>query len=220
MQAGPKAGVLHHQDNRRLYPRKRSTFPATFTLDGSNSFPAFGLDLSGGGMRLLTKNQLPPNGAMKVSLLVMLDGRKVRLDCIRKWEETVAAPDGKRYRYGLKLKAIADGDWEYIMALTTSDETVEVHEGAVLTGAQRDALLPPETQHRVAEALAHAGKLEYSPGNKMPLIEYAFDGYAMKRGTPFYAFTVRSRANRPDGTQEYRTKTLVGIEAAIVRLLE
>lgn len=220
MQAGPKAGVLHHQDNRRLYPRRRSTFPATFTVDGTTSFPAFGLDVSGGGLRLLTKNQLPGDVKRSVSLLLMLEGRKVRLDCTRLWGETVPAPDGQRFRYGMKLKAIADGDWEYIMALTTSEAGVEVLEGAVLTGAQRDALLKAETQHRVAELLSQADRLDYNPGHRLPLIEYAFDGYAMRRGTPYYAFTVRSKKSRVHDQQEFHTKTLVGIEHPLVRLLD
>ncbi|MBV8244525.1 MAG: PilZ domain-containing protein [Candidatus Eremiobacteraeota bacterium] len=41
--------------NRRKYPRKRKPYRATFSVDGQTQKPAIGLDISGGGLCVLTQ---------------------------------------------------------------------------------------------------------------------------------------------------------------------
>ncbi len=202
--------------NRRLYPRRRFTFPATFSVDGKTTLPAFGLDISGGGLRLFTQEPLK-TGTRAFSLTAMFDRRKVAFRAVCRWSQAVEAAPGTRYRHGLQLRGIADGDWEFLMNLTLDGEAAA---RGVLTPGQLNAMLSFEKQHRIADALATAGRLSYNRGHRLPLIEYAFDGYTMRRSVPYYRFTVRSKMVRPSGLEEFRTPALVAIEAETVQLLD
>ncbi|MDB5042560.1 MAG: hypothetical protein JWN27_3286 [Candidatus Eremiobacteraeota bacterium] len=64
---------------------------------------------------------------------------------------------------------MADGDWDFLMRLSVEDDA-KVDPGKVLTPGLRDRLLSAEKQHRIAEALADAGRLTYQRGCKLPLI--------------------------------------------------
>ena len=206
------------EDNRRLYPRRRVTFPATFTLDGHTRHPAFGLDLSGGGVQLFTRDKI--EGATKsLSLVAVLSGRHVAMRTTRCWSSTIEAPSGKRYKHGLKLQRIDDADWEFLMNLTLEGDGQGLL-GGVLTPGQLGRMMSPQKQHWVAETLAAAGRLTYNAGNALPLIEYTFDGYTMRQGVPYYRFSVRSKIQKADGPQECRSRVLVAIEGETVRLID
>ncbi|HEY4442278.1 MAG TPA: hypothetical protein VGN14_17590 [Candidatus Elarobacter sp.] len=203
--------------NRRIYPRRRVTFPATYTTDGENVQPAYGLDFGGGGVQLLTREPLSAASRGAIELTVMLNGRRVRVKATRAWTSAFISPEGTRYRHGMRLKTITDRDWEYLMELLVED--AQIAPGTILTPGLRDSLLSAEKQHRIAEALAAAGRLTYHAGRRLPLIEYAFDGYTMRMGTRYYALRVRSRVTDGSTTNEYRTQVLVEIEAEGVRIL-
>ena len=204
-------------ENRRLYPRRRVTFPATFSLDGQTTLPAFGLDLGGGGLRLFTRDPITTRPEKPVSLTAVIDGRKLHFKAVRRWSAAFEAPAGTRYRHGLALRNIKDGDWEFLMNLSL--DASGLHRG-VLSAVELGQMLSPDKQRKVAEELAAAGRLTYQPGSRLPLIEYAFDGYAMRHGVACYRFTVRSRVTKSDGPQEHRTAVLVAIEGDVVKLLE
>lgn len=204
-------------DNRRLYPRRTVTFPATFSLDGQTTLPAFGLDLGGGGLRLFTRDPITSRPEKPVSLTAVIDGRKLHFKALRKWSAAFEAPAGIRYRHGLALSNIKDADWDFLMNLSL--DAAGIHRG-VLSAVELGQMLTPDKQRHVAEQLAAAGKLTYQPGARLPLIEYAFEGYAMRGGVACYRFTVRSRIMRPDGPQEHRTAVLVAIEGDAVKLLD
>ncbi len=156
--------------NRRIYPRRRVTFPATYTVDGETTQPAYGLDFGGGGLQLLTREPLTERGA--ILLTVMLDGRRLRFHAVRAWTGSLNSHDGPRYRHGMRLKTMADRDWDYLMQLLVKD--TRNSRGSVLTPTARDTLFSAEKQHQIAAALAEAGRLTYSWGQRLPLIEYAF----------------------------------------------
>jgi hypothetical protein len=204
--------------NRRIYPRRRVTFPATYTVDGHEARPAYGLDFGGGGLQLLTREPLGAAARGAVELTVMLNGRRVRIHAVRAWTDSLSSPQGRRYRHGMRLKTMADRDWDYLMQLLVED--TKISPGTVLTPGLRDSLLSAEKQHRIAEALAHAGRLTYQPGRRLPLIEYAFEGYTMRMGTRYYALNVRSRVSDGAVASEHHTHLLAGIETEGVRILE
>jgi hypothetical protein len=212
----PQSGVA---PNRRVYPRRRVTFPATYTVEGRTAQPAYGLDFGGGGLQLLTREPLTAAARGAVELTVVLNGRRVRIQATRAWSDSISSPQGPRYRYGLRLKAIADGDWDFLMRLSVEDDA-KIAPGKVLTSGLRDSLLSAEKQHRIAEALALAGRLTYQRGSKLPLIEYAFEGYTMRLGTRYHVLSVRSKVTGGSGVTEYRTRVLAAIESEGVSIVD
>jgi hypothetical protein len=212
----PQPGAV---PNRRVYPRRRVTFPATYTVDGRTTQPAYGLDLGGGGLQLLTREPLAAAARGAVELTVLLNGRRVRLQATRAWSDSIGSPQGRRYRHGMRLKTMADGDWDFLMRLTVEGEA-KIAPGKVLTPGLRDSLLSAEKQHRIAEALADAGRLTYQRGHKLPLIEYAFEGYTMRMGTRYHVLNVRSKVTGGSEATQFRTRVLSAIESEGVRIVE
>ncbi|HYZ16855.1 MAG TPA: PilZ domain-containing protein, partial [Candidatus Acidoferrum sp.] len=184
--------------NRRLYPRRRIRFPASFTLDGNAALPAFALDLSGGGLKLFTQEPLK-GGTRPFSLVALFDGRRITCRAIRRWSQAIETPSGIRYQHGVQLRGIADGDWDFLMNRVFAPGGDQATPGGVLTAGQLNAMLSFEKQHRIAEALTEAGRLTYDRSHRLPLIEYAFGGYTMQRGAAYYRFTIRSKVSRPRG---------------------
>ncbi len=194
------------------------TFPATYTVDGRTAQPAYGLDFGGGGLQLLTREPLTA-GRGAVEVTVILSGRRVRIAAMRAWTDSIDSPQGRRFRHGLRLKTMADGDWDYLMRLSVEGDA-NISPGRVLTPGLRDSLLSVEKQHRIAEALAEEGRLTYHRGRKLPLIEYAFEGYTMRLGTRYYVLNVRSKVVDGSDVHEYRTRVLAAIETEGVRIIE
>jgi hypothetical protein len=218
-----RAGLRAFPDdprNRRVYPRRRNTYPAAYVDDGSTQKPAYGLDISGGGICLLTKEPIAPSNLKNLELLVMIEDRKVRFTGSGCWAVPVKVRGTTHYRYGLRLKQIADRDWEYVMEHSLDGEGgPQLTPGTLLTEAQRASILPLAKQHRIAESLARKKKLDYRGEKQLPLVEYTFNDYVMQRGTPFYRFTVRSKVVNADrSTSEHRTSVLVAIEGDAVKV--
>jgi len=219
-------GVRESSDdprNRRIFPRRRNTYPAAYVDDSSAQKPAYGLDISGGGICLLTKEPIPPSVLKNLELLVMVGPRKVRLTGSGCWAVPMKVRGTTHFRYGLRLRQIADHDWDYVMehSLVDGEGGPQLTPGSLLTDAQRMAILSDETQHRIAESLAHKKRLDYRGTGQLPLVEYTFNDYVMQRGTPFYRLTVRSKMTNPDrSTTEHRTAVLVAVEGSAVKVLD
>jgi hypothetical protein len=195
------------------------TFPATYTIEGRTAQPAYGLDFGGGGLQLLTREPLAAAARGAVELTVLLDGRQVRLQATRAWSDSIGSPEGPRYRHGMRLKTMADGDWDFLMRLL-GEVDAKIAPGKVLTAGLRDSLLSAEKQHRIADAMSHAGRLTYQRGHKLPLIEYAFEGYTMRMGTRYHVLNVRSRVTGGSEATQFRTRVLSAIESEGVRIVE
>ncbi len=177
-------------------------------------FPAVGLDIGGGGLCLLTQQPIP-NGAAELSIVVLVDERPVPITGMVKWTDTIKYKEKDHYRYGLKLLKISDTDWDSMMnALSVQIGLGTPASGSVLTAKQRDSLIPAAVQKEIAEALVKRERLDAPQNECLPLTEYKFEGYTMRKSVPFYKLTVRSKKRDYSGRnlQEYRTTILVLIE--------
>jgi len=208
--------------NRRTYPRRRNTYPAAYVDDASTQKPAYGLDISGGGICLMTKEPIPPAIVKNLELLVMIGERKVRFAASGCWAVPMKVRGTTHYRYGMRLKQISDHDWAYLMEHSLDGEGgPQLTPGTMLTTAQRDSILPLAKQYKIAETLAHKKRLDYLDDKRLPLVEYTFTGYEMQRGTPYYKLSVRSKTINPDhSSTDHRSSVLVAIEGENVRVLD
>jgi hypothetical protein len=213
----PKAS----ERNRRIFPRRRTTFPATYVVGGGVQRPAFGLDISGGGMCLLAKDPIPVASLQNLEVFAMIGARRLHFSAGARWAEPFEVRGQSHHRYGLKLKAIADSDWDYVMEHSLeAPNDAAVLPGKPLSTTQRDWILSAAKQDQIAAALTTIGRLRHV-GGKLPLVEYTFGGYVMQRGIAFYKFLVRSRNVQPDQTtSDYLTTVAVAIEGDTVRILD
>jgi len=215
-------GPTQAELNRRTYPRRRTTFPATYTGEANTQKPAFGLDISGGGLCLLTQEPLPPSLMKHLTLLAVVGDKKVRFDCTGCWGVPVMVRGQKHFRYGMRMKTIADHDWNHVMDHSLDGEGGPgLTMGSILTAHQRDSILPLDKQQRISEALAHKERLVHTGDGRLPLVEYTFTGYAMQRGVPYYKLSVRSKVAASDhSVREFKTGLLVAIEGEAIKVLD
>jgi hypothetical protein len=207
--------------NRRIYPRRNKPFRAMFFGNEQERKPAIGLDISGGGLRLLTKDQVEHRG-VDVPVVVLIADRPVQLAAKVKWVDKTLHQGEQHFLYGFKLSKIADHEWDRIMEWSVDEGTGgELKVGTVLTAGQRDSMIPIPRQVEISKKLAEKGRLDPVSGSRLPLVEYKFDGYKMRMGIPYYKLTVRSKKTERDHSQtEYRTSVLARIESEGVVVLD
>lgn len=201
-------------EDRRRYPRRAKPFQAVYWPTADMRFPAVGLDIGGGGLCLLTQQPIPPE-AHEVSIVVLVDEKPVPVTGLVKWTDTIKYKEKDHFRYGLKLVKISDADWDGMMnALSVHAGLSSPTSGTVLTAKQRDELIPKAVQIQITDALVKRQRLDAPHQDCLPLTEYKFEGYTMRKSVPFYRLTVRSKMRDLTGRNldEFRTTILVLIE--------
>ena len=140
------------EQNRRKFPRKRKPYRAAYSLDGKSTRAAIGLDISGGGLCILTQEPVPRD---EFEVRVELDERSVRMRAKIVWHDNVQHQGRKVWRYGMRFVGIAADDWDAIMRYTTDRPVAETNKAQEELSAVRmtpdDAarLLPRELQTRL-----------------------------------------------------------------------
>jgi hypothetical protein len=184
--------------------------------------PAIGLDISGGGLRLLTKDQVMHQG-IDVPVVVLIADRPVQLSARVQWVDRTLHQGEQHFLYGFKLSKIADHEWDRIMNWTLEEAAAipgDLTIGGVLNPQQRDTMIPVQRQREIAKRLAEKGRLD-AVGERLPLVEYKFEGFKMRMGVPYYKLTVRSKKTETDRSfTEYRTGVLARIESEGVVVLD
>ena len=200
--------------DRRRYPRRAKPFQAVYWPASDMRFPAVGLDIGGGGLCLLTQQPIPTE-VHELSVVVLIDEKPVPVTGMVKWNDTIKYKDKDHFRYGLKLLKIADGDWDTMMnSLSVQLGLGTPANGSVLTAKQRDQLIPARVQEQISDALIKRERLDPPQHDCLPLTEYKFEGYTMRKSVPMYKLSVRSKARNLSGRDlnEFRTTILVLVE--------
>lgn len=215
----PKAPAL---DNRRRFPRRNKPFSAVYFPTAEARFPAVGLDIGGGGMCLLTQEPIDDRLREGLQVIALVADKPVAINASVCWNDTLKHKGRDHYRYGLRLKQIADQDWDLIMrwALDEHVGNEAPSTGTVLTATQRDSLIPFRTQRQIATALVKKARLDPTDDTRLPLVEYKFEGYTMRKNVPFYKLTVRSKKSDSRTLEEFRTTVLVLVEGDGVLVLD
>jgi len=163
---------------------------------------------------LLTQQPIPAE-LHEVQVVALIDEHPVPITGAVKWNDTIKYKEQDCFRYGLKLIKIADNDWENMMnALSLAMGIGSPASGTILTAKQRDMLVPKRVQDQISDALIKRERLDRPQADILPLTEYKFDGYTMRKGVPYYRLTVRSKRRNLSGRhlEEFRTSILVLIE--------
>jgi len=204
--------------NRRIYPRRKLTFPMTYQSKDGLMHPAFGMNLGGGGFCALTQEAL---GGKRVAFSADIAAKRMTFDADICWSRPVPGQDG-RFFAGTHFVQIADKDWNALIAFVLEDPLAgNLGAGSLLSAQQRDSMLASDKQRRIATLLVERERLVDPGAGRLPLIEYAFGGYVMRQGTPNYVLHVRSKGygNGYELTDN-RSTIEAEIEGAGVRLVD
>lgn len=209
--------------NRRKYPRKRKPFRATVSLDGGATHkPAIGLDISAGGMCLLTQE---PVAAPEYEVRASLDTRVVRVRVKTVWHDTVVHQGKSVWRYGMSFVGVASDDWDAIVRYCSDKPVAEENKAQEELAAVRmtpdDAsrLLPTALQQRLLRMLVERRRLAPMQDNVTPLVQYFYAGAVHHDGRLMHRLTIQSKVVGPEGSELFDTRFMFDDKGESVQIL-
>lgn len=206
--------------NRRKFFRRTKPFQGVYYATPGERVPLVGLDISGGGLCILLQQPVKDLSA-ELMLGAVIQAKPFTVIGTVRWSDVVKVKGVDHFRYGLKLKSIADDDWDRLM-LWTVENNSDFSEGATLSAAQRDALITQHTQDKIAESLLAKGRIDPYSDGKLPLIEYNFVKYTMRQGAPYVWLRVRSRCTDKtlQTVVDHMTNVLVSTDDGHTKLID
>jgi hypothetical protein len=210
------------EQNRRKFPRKRKPYRAAYTLDGTSTRTAIGLDVSGGGLCILTQAPLPRD---EVEVRVELDERGVRMRAKVVWHDNVQHQGKKVWRYGMRFVGIAADDWDAVMRYTTDRPVAETNKAQQELTAVRmtpdDAarLLPRELQTRLLQMLVERRRLAPLAERVTPLVQYFYSGIVRHDDRLVHRLVIQSKVVGRDGEELFETRFVFDESGKNVQIL-
>lgn len=198
------------EPNRRKYVRKRKPYRATFSVDaGTSQKPAIGLDISGGGLCVLTQE---PVGKDEFEIRATIESRVIRVRARSVWQDTVTHQGKSVWRYGLRFTGISADDWDAIIRYTTERPVEEANKAQEelttvrMTPDDASRLLPSRLQQRLLKILVDRHRLAPLKENQTPLVQYFYSGVARYEGKLMHRLTIQSKVVTPQGDQMFETR--------------
>ena len=196
--------------NRRKYPRKRKPYRATFSVDsGVTQKPAIGLDISGGGLCVLTQE---PVGRDEFEVRATIDNRVVRVRAKSVWQDTVTHQGKSVWRYGMRFTGISADDWDAVIRFTTDKAVAEENKAQEelttvrMTPDDANRLLPHELQLRLLQMLVDRRRLAPLKDKVTPLVQWFYSGIVRQGDKLLHRLTVQSKVVGPEGDEMYETR--------------
>ncbi len=209
--------------NRRKYPRKRKPYRATVSVDGGlTQKPAIGLDISGGGLCILTQE---PVGRDEFEVRATIETRVLRMRARAVWQDTVSHQGKSVWRYGMRFTGITADDWDAIIRFTTDkpvaennkaqDELVTVR----MTPDDANRLLPTNLQKRLLAMLVERRRLAPLDPSVTPLVQYFYSGVVRHENELVHRLTIQSKVVGPEGAEMYETRFVFDDRGDTVQML-
>ena len=217
------AWFMGTRPNRRKYPRKRKPFRAAVSFDGGVTHkPAIGLDISGGGICVLTQE---PIGVPEFEIRASLGSRVVRVRAKTVWHDTVAHQGKSVWRYGMSFSGVSADDWDAIVRYCGDKPVVEENKAQEDLAAVRmtpdDAsrLLPTQLQQRLLRMLVDRRRLAPMQDNVTPLVQYFYAGAFQQDGRRMHRLTIQSKVVGPEGSELFDTRFMFDDKGESVQIL-
>lgn len=211
------------EPNRRRYPRKRKPYRATVSVDGGASQrPAIGLDISGGGLCLLTQE---PTGLEEFEVRATIDTRLLRLRAKSVWQDTVTHQGKSVWRYGMRFTGISADDWDSIIRYTTDKPVQEVNKAQEelvsvrMTPDDASRLLPIQLQRRLLAMLVERRRLAPLQENVTPLVQYFYSGVVRYNNELMHRLTIQSKVVGAEGSEMYETRFVFDDQGTKIEML-
>jgi hypothetical protein len=210
------------EQNRRKFPRKRKPYRAAYTLDGTSTRAAIGLDISGGGLCILTQE---PVRRDEFEVRVELEERSVRVRAKIVWHDNVQHQGRKVWRYGMRFVGIPADDWDAIMRYTTDRPVAESNKaqeelGAVrMTSDDTARLLPRELQTRLLQLLVERGRLAPLSDRVTPLVQYFYSGIVRHDDRLVHRLVIQSKVVGAEQDALFETRFVFDESGTNVQIL-
>src|ERR1700736_1976751 len=210
------------EQNRRKFPRKRKPYRAAYTLDGKSTRAAIGLDISGGGLCILTQE---PVRRDEFDVRVELDDRSVRMRVKVVWHDNVQHQGRKVWRYGMRFIGISADDWDAIIRYTTdrpvaeSNKAQEELASVRMTPDDTARLLPKELQTRLLQMLVDRRRLAPLDNRVTPLVQYFYSGIVRHNDRLVHRLVIQSKVVGPERDELFETRFVFDESGKNVQIL-
>lgn len=209
------------EQNRRKFPRKRKPYRAAYVVEGTSARTAIGLDISGGGLCLLTQEAVPRED---FEVRAQIDDRPVRIRVRVVWHDNVKHHGKTVWRYGTRFTGISADDWDAIIRYTTDRPVAESNKAQdELTTVRMSPddtarLLPKELQNRLLGMLVERRRL--APlDEKTPLVHYFYSGIVRHNDTLMHRLVIQSKVVGPERDELFETRFVFDESGKNVQIL-
>jgi len=195
--------------NRRKFPRKRKPYRATYSVDGATQRPAIGLDISGGGLCILTQEAV---GKDEFDVRATLETRTIRMRAKTVWQDNVTHQGRTVWRYGMRFTGIPADDWDAIIRFTTDKPVAEANKAQEelvtvrMTPDDTARLLPEELQKRLLKMLVERRRLAPLDERVTPLVQYFYSGIVRHQDRLMHRLTIQSKVVGPETDEMFETR--------------
>ncbi len=210
------------EQNRRKFPRKRKPYRAAYSVDGTSTRPAIGLDISGGGLCILTQEPVVPE---EFEVRVQLGERGLRIRARRVWQDNVQHQGRRVWRYGMRFTGIPADDWDAIIRYTTDRPVADTNKAQEELSAVRmspdDAarLLPKELQTRLLSMLVERRRLAPLDDRVTPLVQYFYSGIVRHNDRLMHRLVIQSKVVGQDADELFETRFVFDESGKNVQIL-
>lgn len=208
---------------RRVRVRKQKLFYIAYTLDESTFSPAYGLDVSRSGMRILTDQRMPEDD---FRVRTLIEGREFLVGVRKVWDEETEYRGALWWRAGVRFVVIGTNDREFIDCYVADKEyfegnkLLEALEQVRLRPDDADRLLPQSLLERFHRNLIRRHRLNHLHERENPLVKYQYDGPRRLQGKRIHVMTVESKFIIEDETRLYKTRFAFNDNASWVKALD
>jgi len=204
--------LLHQKRYARRSKRLAKAFPLLYSDDnGSSWHPAYGLDMSLGGMRVFSRAPLPGG---EVPVRVTLGTTVVDLRARPVWHLPGIYHGQPAHEYGMQLVAATAtareriARWVGELPLEEQNLAAEQLKAIRLRPDDVNRLLPLAFQQRLFAELQRRGRLGAVDRAHPALVAYDYGGSVRYRGAPMHRLTIHSKVVRGDNEDRYVTRLL------------
>ena len=183
----------------------RKDYEAEYSRGGAQWYRVQGVDLSGGGMCVLSETEI---SMVALRIRMTLDGREVNLRAQPVWNSTLTHNRKPMHCYGMQFASISAEDWGTIIRWITGDEPSKTEELAAIRMSATEVvqLLPFEFRKRLLEELAKLSR--FDPRAPAP-VQFDYGGVAVHEGTAMHKLTLHSRMKNGSRENLFTTRFLV-----------
>ncbi len=201
--------------NRRRFPRVKRDFDVEYSIDGTRWIFGQGVDLSGGGMCMISTSPILPD---VFDARVDLDGRKIAIRLRKIWGTTTQHRGKQAPYYGIQFEKINAPDWDAVIRWITGPNSKPVTqlESIPLAETEVKTLLPLQFRERMLSELRIRSRID--PQKPLP-VTYEYGGVLTENSQQMHRFTVRSSISSYAGLKRFTTQVLVRDDDSEVTVL-
>ncbi len=210
------------EQNRRKFPRKRKPYRAAYSTDGKSTRAAIGLDISGGGICILTQEPVAPD---EFEVRLQLEERSLRIRARKVWHDNVQHQGRRVWRYGMRFTGIPADDWDAIIRYTTdrpiadSNKAQEELTAVRMSPDDTARLLPKALQMRLLAMLVERRRLAALDERVTPLVQYFYSGIVRHNDQLMHRLVIQSKVVGPDSDELFETRFVFDESGKNVQIL-